>query len=108
MAGAEAERQRLFGEFLLRVGDGKEPTLPDVEGGYIRLPDDVVEPSGTLKGLIDWVYRDLSANYTDPSYFAKHAILTLKNLDVDSINDIVMQAFPGEVYLCLLDSVLHD
>ena len=89
--------QMSYGELLPRLGNGREPTLLDVEGGYIQLPEDMVEPSGDRKGLIDWVYQDLLQNRAVPSYFAKHAILTLKNLDVDTINDIVLEAFPGEM-----------
>ena len=97
--GLEAERQRDFGEFLLRVGDGKEPTFAEVGEDYIQLPSDMLENSQQRKGLIDWVYHDLLQHHRDPSYFAKRAVLSLKNSDVDALNDIVLDMFPGEVSL---------
>ena len=54
----------------------------------------MLEPSQTLKGLIygDWAHR-----HQDKQYMSERTILILKNRDVDSINDMIMQSFPGEV-----------
>ncbi|KAL3146605.1 hypothetical protein ABBQ32_000839 [Trebouxia sp. C0010 RCD-2024] len=53
------------------------------------------EPSQTLEGLIKDVYGNLPQHHLNKDYMAERAILTLKNTDVDSINDIIMQSFPG-------------
>ena len=77
------------------MGDGKEPTIDVVGEDFIKVPDDMLEPSQTLEGLIKDVYGDLPQHHLDKDYMAERAILTLKNTDVDSINDIIMQSFPG-------------
>ena len=81
----------------MRIGDGRETTYDDIGEGFIRDPDDMLEPSQTLQGLIGEVYGDLSHRHQDKQYMSERTILTLKNQDVDSINDMIMQSFPGEV-----------
>ena len=44
-AGQEAEEAREFGEYLLRIGDGREPTYDDIGEGIVRVPDDMLERS---------------------------------------------------------------
>ena len=96
-AGQEAEEAREFSEYLLRIGDGREPTYDDIGEGIIRVPDDMLEPSQTLEGLIGEIYGDLAHRHQDKQYMSERTILTLKNRDVDSINDTIMQSFPGEI-----------
>ena len=59
-AGQEAEEARELSEYLLRIGDGKEPTYDDIGEGIVLVPDDMLEPSQTLKGLISKIYGDLT------------------------------------------------
>ena len=95
--GAEAERQRLFGEYLLKVGDGAEITVDELGDDYIKVPQDMLLPHQTRAGLIDAIYPDLRQRASDTEYLAQRAILTLKNTDVDSLNEEIIQRMPGEV-----------
>ena len=90
-AGQEAEEARPFSQYLLRIGDGREPTYDDIDEGFVRVPDDVLDHSQTLEGLIGKVYRVLAHRHQDKQYMSERTILTLKNRDVDSINDLIMQ-----------------
>lgn len=96
-AGQEAEAAQQFSDYLLRVGDGREPTVADAGEDFIKVPDDMLEPTQTLEGLIKDIYGDLPQHHFNRDYLAERAILTLRNTDVDNINDIIMQSFPGEV-----------
>ena len=81
----------------MRIGDGREPTYDDIGEGIIWVPDDMLEPSQTLEGLIGKIYGDLAHRHQDKQYMSERTILTLKNRDVDSIKDMIMQLFPREV-----------
>ena len=93
---AEADRQRVSGEFLLKIGDGKESTFPDVKEDYIQVPSDMLHPGQQQQGLIDWVFQDMLFHCNGPAYFAQRVIMTLKNSDADVMNDTVLGQFPGE------------
>ena len=64
---------------------------------FIQVPNDMLEPSQTLEGLISEVNGDFAHRHQDKQYMSERTILTLTNRDVDSINDMIMQSFPGEV-----------
>ena len=42
-AGQGAEEARKISEYLLRIGDGREPTYDDIAEGYVRVPDDMLD-----------------------------------------------------------------
>ena len=100
LAGSSDEQTRLFGEFLLEVGDGNfvgdresapagtwdRPMFSDT----VLLPDHLHSagvPDNDLSKLIDEVYPDLHSNLFTPDYFTSRAILAPLNKTVDSLND---------------------
>src|SRR5436190_8580 len=91
-------RQRNFAEFLLNIGDGKYPVIPDTEN-MIDLPSDMVITGGKLSDLIDFVYPNLIENSSNMNYMVGRAILTPKNDDVENISFQIMNQFPGEFHL---------
>ena len=93
----QAKRQKKPGSSVLRIGDGRKPTYDDIGKGIIWVPDDMLEPSQTLKGLISGIYGNLAHRHQDKQYMSQRTILTLKTRDVDSINDMIMQSCPVEV-----------
>ena len=83
-------RQRNFAEFLLNIGDGKYPVIPDTEN-MIDLPSDMVITGGKLLDLIDFVYPNLIENSSNVNYnMVGRAILTPKNDDVENISFQIM------------------
>ena len=91
-------KQNDFAEFLLKIGDGKYPIIPNTKT-MIELPSEIVIPNGKLTDIIDFVYPNLVENSGNINYFIGKAILTPKNIDVDIISDTIMEMFPGELYL---------
>ncbi|XP_076929372.1 uncharacterized protein LOC143593706 [Bidens hawaiensis] len=86
-----------FSEYLLRVGDGKEPC---VDGTFIRIPQNMSIPFTTqeasIKELVNTLFPDLQANARSTEYMTSRAILTTKNEDVDRINDHMIDIYEGE------------
>ncbi|XP_073138923.1 uncharacterized protein [Henckelia pumila] len=89
-----------FGDFLLRVGKGIEPT----DGcGNIQIPDEMVikfddgDVDSSEQKLIDNIFPDLVNNCHSSNYMTDRAILASKNSYVDKMNEKIISLFPGEV-----------
>ncbi|CAG8736815.1 36573_t:CDS:2, partial [Racocetra persica] len=76
-----------FKNFLLRIGNGTEPTIND---DMIRLPDHMTIEwfnDNSLQTLIKEIYPFIPSHLSNTSYFTNRAILTTKNEYVDYINN---------------------
>ncbi|CAK8560425.1 unnamed protein product [Lathyrus sativus] len=83
-----------FAGFLMRIGDGVEPTKLD---DMVRLPSQIAvswEGEHSTQVLIQHIFPDLELNGWDALYMVKRAILTLTNDDVQKLNDIIIDQFP--------------
>jgi ATP-dependent exoDNAse (exonuclease V) alpha subunit len=91
----DAIEQEEFANWLLKVGEGQIPTIDGLANNIIQLPNDIVLQSQNINDLIQLIYPNLSIN-SNPKYLVERAILTPKNVDVYSVNTIIMDQFPGE------------
>ncbi|KAL5713608.1 DNA helicase [Ranunculus cassubicifolius] len=98
-----------FSQFLLRIGNGTEPSFAN---NAIRLPEDMVllwENENSLEFLISEVFPDLSLNAANPDYMINRAVLTTTNDHVDKINNMILAHFPGETHSYFsFDTVEND
>ena len=98
-----------FSEFLLRVGNGEQPTVVE---DMIQLPSPMVLPwegEESINQLIIQVFPNLDCHVNDSQYMVERAIITPKNDDVDALNERIIQQFPGpERILYSFDSVEED
>jgi len=92
----DAIEQKEFTEWLLEVGEDRIPTIRGLENNIIRLPNNIILPSQNINDLINFIYSDLTT-YFNPQYLVKHTILTSKNIDVYTVNTIIINQFPREV-----------
>ncbi|XP_020266135.1 ATP-dependent DNA helicase PIF1-like [Asparagus officinalis] len=92
-----AKSDTAFSEFLLRIGNGDEPTVTQ---NLIKLSnailiqnqgDDLPEDS-----LINLIFPSLDENFKSIDYMKDRAILATKNEYVDMLNDRLIKRFPGE------------
>ena len=62
-----------------------------------------------MEELIDKVFPNIEDGYSDKYWITRRAILTLKNENVDQMNEIIMNKFPGQgkTYLSA-DTVAED
>ena len=104
MRANQDENYREFADWLLRIGDGREPIDEDEN---ITLPHQVLLQSNDLSDLIDFTYPQ--GPNGDPLYMAKRCCLTPKNIYSHIINDLVLDRLPGNkrTYLSV-DSVVTD
>ena len=95
-----------FDEWTLSVGNGTAETLKDTD--LIEIPEDICmeirsntkeDPKAediSMKQLADHVYPNLNVNHLIPGWMDRRAILAPTNLQVDSINDMIADSFPGK------------
>ena len=101
-----------FDDWTLSVGNGEAPTT--VGSDLIEIPEEMcieIEPK-TFKNpdsekyamqlLADQVYPNLETNHLNPGWMEGRAILAPTNKQVDSINNLIVDTFPGEP--CILAS----
>ncbi|XP_050897607.1 uncharacterized protein LOC127104474 [Lathyrus oleraceus] len=98
-----------FVEFLIRIGDGVEPTKPD---DMVRLPLHIAIPwegEHSIQVLIQHIFPNLELHGWDAPYMVQRAILTPTNDDVQKLNDMIIDQFPGEEHnLLSFDEVEGD
>ncbi|XP_050876132.1 uncharacterized protein LOC127079807 [Lathyrus oleraceus] len=98
-----------FAEFLIRIGDGVEPTKPD---DMVRLPLHIAIPwegEHSIQVLILHIFPNLELHGWDAPYMVQRAILTPTNDDVQKLNDMIIDQFPGEEHnLLSFDEVEGD
>ncbi|KAI5398979.1 hypothetical protein KIW84_064372 [Lathyrus oleraceus] len=98
-----------FAEFLICIGDGVEPTKPD---DIVRLPLDIAIPwegEHSTQVLIQHIFPNLELHGWDAPYMVQRAILTPTNNDVQKLNDMIIDEFPGEEHnLLSFDEVEGD
>lgn len=98
-----------FAEFLIRIGDGVEPTKPD---DMVRLPLHIAIPwegEHSIQVLIQHIFPNLELHGWDAPYMVQRVILTPTNDDVQKLNDMIIDQFPGEEHnLLSFDEVEGD
>lgn len=99
MRVVESPECRPFVEFLLRVGDGQEPTT---DAGLIEIPDEILfkaNVSGTNESIekqfIRAIYPGISNGGLHPDFLMKRVILTALNEEVDTLNELATMMLPG-------------
>ncbi|XP_074303832.1 uncharacterized protein LOC141638327 [Silene latifolia] len=99
-----------FFDFLLKLGNGD---LQTTEDGYVKLPPELILQSTCdpcpLQVLVDAVFPEVNQVSFSPDIFNDRAILTPRNSDVDAVNKLLIEKFPGDSYCYKsFDSVVDD
>lgn len=95
-----------FSEYLLRVGEGREPTSAS---DAITLPNAWCTRESNLASIVNVAYENLSERYRDMQYITSRAILAPRNEDIDNINAQATEMMPADprVYLSI-DNAEND
>src|SRR6266542_1706188 len=93
--------QKQFVDYLLKIGEGKETIYENIEENIIQLPNEIIfDENDTIVSFISKIFYNLNENYSNDQtyvdYIKDRAILTPKNEDIDSINEQIINIFPGE------------
>jgi len=87
------ESEQEFAQWQLDVGHGKHT---DELGNISLLPSLRLEEN-TVQALINHIYSGLSQLQPSPhQYFSDRMILSSRNDDVDDLNNLMLDAFPGD------------
>ena len=92
---ADANELRDFSEYLLRIGNGTEPLVPDTED-RVRIPTRMLMPRYNTYDLITAVFGNLHLLNVNREFLTSRAILTPKNKDVAALNSLILDQFPGD------------
>lgn len=81
-----------FPSFLLKIGEGLHSRHKLFEPDYFEMPPQFLlpttkDPKSNIKGLIDFVYDDLTTNYKSNNYFSERVILAPLCAVVQTINN---------------------
>ena len=76
-------------KFLLDLGEVKIPVVPKEGEFAIKLNDTLTIPGDKLKDIVHWVYEDMLANISSPSWLCERVILCPTNSEVDVVNEYI-------------------
>ena len=82
-----------FSAYVLTIGDGTADQHPEIGEDMIKVPPEYVVH--TLEEIIARIFPDISDGYTHKYFVSQCAILTPKNDNVDKINEMIIESFPG-------------
>jgi hypothetical protein len=102
----DIEEERAFAKWQLEVGHGQHTDDSD----RITLPQNLRLQENTIEALIQHIYPGL--NHLQPpfhQYFSERMILSSRNDDVDDLNDLILNQYPGQGRIFFSqDSVAND
>ena len=81
-----------FSDLLLTIGNGTIESSDDI----IKIPGDLGHSVGSLEELRMCVYPDLQNNGMNPEWLAERAILSPLNKTVSTLNNWLLDTFPGQ------------
>ncbi|XP_010687521.1 uncharacterized protein LOC104901629 [Beta vulgaris subsp. vulgaris] len=105
-----AREDPTFSSFLLSLGNGE---LQTEENGFVLLPSEIVTNPGENEDPINEITSlalpELDMNEFTIDIFTTRAILTPMNDDVDSINSVLIEKFPGQAVIYKsFDTIFDD
>ena len=83
-----------FSSYLLTIGNGMAQKYPEIGEDAVQIPKKYLVDD--LETLINRVFPRIHEGYADKYFISRCAILTPINDNVDKINDIIMDKYPGE------------
>ena len=89
-----------FATFLLNIGEGMIPVIPEEGEFAIDLNTSLTLPGERIEDIISWVYEDLQANNANTEWLCGRVILCPTNSEVDNVNEYMTKMFPREEHVC--------
>ncbi|KAH9547929.1 hypothetical protein CY35_11G060800 [Sphagnum magellanicum] len=105
-----------YAEYLLRVDNGEESFIinhfPPKANAKPSIGVEIalyleIHQAPSLKTLIHVVFSALAINYANQGYMDGRAILTTKNIIVNSLNTQIVEAVPGQKHIFLLADLVE-
>ena len=99
-AAGQQQDEADFANFLLQLGEGKIPVIPEEGEFAIELKESLTIPGEKLEDIVNWVYEDLKTNSNNPKWLCERVILCPTNSEVDRVNEYMTKIFDGKEHVC--------
>ena len=99
-AAGDQQTEADFAKFLLNLGEGKIPVVPEEGEFAIELNESLSISGEKLEDIVNWVYDDMTVNISNPKWLCERVILCPTNSEVDKMNEYMTRNFPGEEHVC--------
>ena len=86
--------EKEFVEWILAIGNGK---INNKEEDKVSIPFNMLIENRSITDLIHWLYKDLHKVVDYSNYFKERAILIPKNIEVNKVNSIALNAMEGDI-----------
>ena len=86
-----------WAEFLLDIGNNAYEIEYNLGENLIKLPNNIISNTTNINEFFNEIYQNLEDNLSNCKYFYEKIILTTLNKDVNDINAIGINKFPGEM-----------
>ena len=108
-----------FADWLLRIGEGREKTYPEMGEEMIKIPDQLQSKAKNLDefleeifpGIKDVVNEGLSSGFDDDawmSWITSRAIISPINDDCLEVNEKMIKKIDGQLFLSKSIDKVHD
>jgi ATP-dependent exoDNAse (exonuclease V) alpha subunit len=106
MRVGQDEEERAFATWLTDIGHGRHTD----ETGNVELLPQFSCPENTLESLIQEIYPGIGQlPLPGDHFFAERAILASRNAEVEEVNKLILERFPGDVKVFnSADSIVRD
>ena len=81
---------QVFSDLLMKVGDGSLPENKDIGESMVELPSELFIKTSSANDLVNEVFPEFSAKYSDTTWVKNRAILCPTNKECSEINKILM------------------
>ena len=95
----DAEEQKTFSRYLLDLGDGNIPICEEHGEFAIPIDDRLAFSEKKVHDLVNWVFPNIGQHVQDPVWLSERAILSPTNKEIDEVNEIMTESFPGEPHV---------
>ena len=90
---------QLFSDLLMKVGDGSLPENRIIGESMIELPPNLFIQTSSANELVNEVFPELNAKFTDTAWVKNRAILSPTNRECLEINKILLEKLPGKSFI---------
>ena len=109
-----------FSKQLLKIGEGREETFPDIGEDMIKIPANMKSKSTTLAAFCKEIFPDIKNIVEDglrrmlvddgwASWMMERAIISPTNLDCEEVNKLMIREVSGQPYVYYsFDKVLNQ
>jgi len=108
----QGDEQKQFVNYLLRIGEGKELVYSYIGEDMVKLDNNIILDDEDVESLISKTFGDINDFNKDSNeyvnYIKDQAILSIKNEDVDDINEQIINKFNEKAHVYLSADSVQD